>query len=58
MRSFDFRFGVGDFDWKEFTSRMKQKTYEEIKEYGVSFTSVLFVFNHRFRMLLKATTAI
>ncbi|PNY08950.1 CHD3-type chromatin-remodeling factor pickle-like protein [Trifolium pratense] len=27
------RFGVGDFDWKEFTSRMKQKTYEEIKEY-------------------------
>ncbi|MCI46268.1 CHD3-type chromatin-remodeling factor PICKLE-like, partial [Trifolium medium] len=26
-------FGVGDFDWKEFTSRMKQKTYEEIKEY-------------------------
>lgn len=28
-----YRFGVGDFDWKEFTSRMKQKTYEEIKEY-------------------------
>lgn len=27
-----YRFGVGDFDWKEFTSRMKQKTYEEIKE--------------------------
>ncbi|KAK4600631.1 hypothetical protein RGQ29_010329 [Quercus rubra] len=31
------RFGVGDFDWKEFTSRMKQKTYEEIKEYGTLF---------------------
>ncbi|KAF5461360.1 hypothetical protein F2P56_017465 [Juglans regia] len=33
------RFGVGDFDWKEFTSRMKQKTYEEIKDYGVLFLS-------------------
>ncbi|KAL2346668.1 hypothetical protein Fmac_000668 [Flemingia macrophylla] len=31
------RFGVGDFDWKEFTSRMKQKTYEEIKDYGTLF---------------------
>uniref|UniRef100_A0A2N9GHG6 CHD subfamily II SANT-like domain-containing protein n=1 Tax=Fagus sylvatica TaxID=28930 RepID=A0A2N9GHG6_FAGSY len=29
------RFGVGDFDWKEFTPRMKQKTYEEIKEYSL-----------------------
>ncbi|PON99206.1 histone H3-K9 methyltransferase [Trema orientale] len=26
------RFGVGDFDWKDFTARMKQKTYEEIKD--------------------------
>ncbi|KAL4022127.1 hypothetical protein IC575_015850 [Cucumis melo] len=33
------RFGVGDFDWKEFISRMKQKTYEEIKEYGTLFLS-------------------
>ncbi|OIV96461.1 hypothetical protein TanjilG_07853 [Lupinus angustifolius] len=33
------RFGVGDFDWKEFTSRMKKKTYEEIKDYGTLFLS-------------------
>ncbi|XP_027333357.1 CHD3-type chromatin-remodeling factor PICKLE [Abrus precatorius] len=33
------RFGVGDFDWKAFTSCMKQKTYEEIKEYGTLFLS-------------------
>ncbi|KAK7311902.1 hypothetical protein RJT34_10364 [Clitoria ternatea] len=33
------RFGVGDFDWKEFTSRMKQKTYDEIKDYGTLFLS-------------------
>ncbi|CAJ1973658.1 unnamed protein product [Sphenostylis stenocarpa] len=33
------RFGVGDFDWKEFTSRLKQKTYEEIKDYGTLFLS-------------------
>ncbi|CAL0327180.1 unnamed protein product [Lupinus luteus] len=33
------RFGVGDFDWKEFTPRMKQKTYEEIKDYGILFFS-------------------
>ncbi|PPR87985.1 hypothetical protein GOBAR_AA32704 [Gossypium barbadense] len=26
------RFGVGDFDWKEFASRLKQKSYDEIKE--------------------------
>ncbi|WMV34711.1 hypothetical protein MTR67_028096 [Solanum verrucosum] len=26
------RFGVGDYDWAEFTPRLKQKTYEEIKE--------------------------
>ncbi|KAK4274486.1 hypothetical protein QN277_017696 [Acacia crassicarpa] len=31
------RFGMGDYDWKEFTSRMKQKTYEEIKDYGILF---------------------
>ncbi|RDY08117.1 CHD3-type chromatin-remodeling factor PICKLE, partial [Mucuna pruriens] len=33
------RFGVGDYDWKEFTSRMKQKSYEEIEEYGKLFLS-------------------
>ncbi|KAK7283118.1 hypothetical protein RIF29_12416 [Crotalaria pallida] len=33
------RFGVGDFDWKEFASRMKPKTYEEIKDYGTLFLS-------------------
>ncbi|XP_020208331.1 CHD3-type chromatin-remodeling factor PICKLE [Cajanus cajan] len=33
------RFGVGDFDWKDFTSHMKQKTYEEIEEYGKLFLS-------------------
>lgn len=33
------RFGVGEYDWKEFTSRMKQKTYEEIRDYGVLFLS-------------------
>ncbi|XVF35658.1 hypothetical protein REPUB_Repub18cG0165100 [Reevesia pubescens] len=31
------RFGVGDYDWKEFAPRLKQKTYEEIKDYGVLF---------------------
>ncbi|XWS70486.1 hypothetical protein CRYUN_Cryun03dG0052200 [Craigia yunnanensis] len=31
------RFGVGDFDWKEFASRLKQKTYDEIKDYGTLF---------------------
>nr|GEV04428.1 CHD3-type chromatin-remodeling factor PICKLE-like [Tanacetum cinerariifolium] len=33
------RFGVGDFDWAEFTSRLKQKSYEEIKVYGTLFLS-------------------
>ncbi|KAK4277229.1 hypothetical protein QN277_015253 [Acacia crassicarpa] len=33
------RFGVGDYDWKEFTPRLKQKTHEEIKDYGVLFLS-------------------
>ncbi|KAI5647924.1 hypothetical protein M9H77_33929 [Catharanthus roseus] len=33
------RFGVGDFDWAEFTPRLKQKSYEEIKEYGKLFLS-------------------
>ena len=27
------RFGVGNYDWKEFVPRLKQKTYDEIKEY-------------------------
>lgn len=31
------RFGVGDFDWKEFAPRLKQKSYEEIREYGILF---------------------
>ncbi|XVE71251.1 hypothetical protein DITRI_Ditri10aG0135600 [Diplodiscus trichospermus] len=31
------RFGVGDFDWKEFAPRLKQKTYDEIKDYGTLF---------------------
>ncbi|CAH8390357.1 unnamed protein product [Eruca vesicaria subsp. sativa] len=31
------RFGVGNYDWKEFVPRLKQKTYDEIKEYGVLF---------------------
>ncbi|XP_037493511.1 CHD3-type chromatin-remodeling factor PICKLE [Jatropha curcas] len=33
------RFGVGEYDWKEFAPRMKQKTYEEIRDYGVLFLS-------------------
>ncbi|KAL3497299.1 hypothetical protein ACH5RR_040031, partial [Cinchona calisaya] len=33
------RFGVGDFDWAEFTQRLKQKSYEEIKDYGTLFLS-------------------
>ncbi|KAJ7966246.1 CHD3-type chromatin-remodeling factor PICKLE [Quillaja saponaria] len=33
------RFGTGDFDWKEFAPRMKQKTYEEIRNYGALFLS-------------------
>ncbi|KAL6212996.1 hypothetical protein ACLB2K_018211 [Fragaria x ananassa] len=31
------RFGMGDYDWKEFVARMKQKTYEEIKAYATLF---------------------
>ncbi|XP_030476827.2 CHD3-type chromatin-remodeling factor PICKLE isoform X2 [Syzygium oleosum] len=31
------RFGVGDFEWREFAPRLKQKTYEEIKDYGRIF---------------------
>ncbi|PHT45769.1 CHD3-type chromatin-remodeling factor PICKLE [Capsicum baccatum] len=33
------RFGVGDYDWAEFTPRLKQKTYEEIRDYGTLFLS-------------------
>ncbi|KAI8547605.1 hypothetical protein RHMOL_Rhmol07G0208400 [Rhododendron molle] len=33
------RFGVGEWDWAEFTPRMKQKTYEEIKNYGRLFVA-------------------
>ncbi|KAK9280656.1 hypothetical protein L1049_014353 [Liquidambar formosana] len=31
------RFGVGEFDWAEFVPRLKQKTFKEIKEYGIIF---------------------
>ncbi|XP_057959148.1 CHD3-type chromatin-remodeling factor PICKLE-like [Malania oleifera] len=31
------RFGVGEFDWAEFAPRLKQKNYEEIKDYGTLF---------------------
>ncbi|XP_010526237.1 PREDICTED: CHD3-type chromatin-remodeling factor PICKLE-like [Tarenaya hassleriana] len=31
------RYGIGNCDWKEFVPRLKQKTYEEIKEYGTLF---------------------
>ncbi|GKV03180.1 hypothetical protein SLEP1_g15531 [Rubroshorea leprosula] len=31
------RFGVGEYDWKEFTPRLKQKTFEEIRDYGTLF---------------------
>uniref|UniRef100_A0A5B7BD29 Putative CHD3-type chromatin-remodeling factor PICKLE n=1 Tax=Davidia involucrata TaxID=16924 RepID=A0A5B7BD29_DAVIN len=33
------RFGVGDFDWAEFAQRLKQKTFDEIKDYGTLFLS-------------------
>ncbi|KAK3036792.1 hypothetical protein RJ639_030484 [Escallonia herrerae] len=33
------RFGVGEFDWAEFTPRLKQKSFEEIKDYGTLFLS-------------------
>ncbi|KAI3467977.1 hypothetical protein Pfo_024640 [Paulownia fortunei] len=31
------RFGVGEFDWAEFVPRLKQKTFEEINDYGRLF---------------------
>ncbi|KAM7276909.1 hypothetical protein ACFE04_018775 [Oxalis oulophora] len=31
------RFGVGEWDWKDFTSRMKQKSLEEIQSYAKIF---------------------
>ncbi|KAG6739227.1 hypothetical protein POTOM_056818 [Populus tomentosa] len=31
------RYGVGDYDWKEFAPRLKQKTYEEVENYGRLF---------------------
>ncbi|KAJ8751693.1 hypothetical protein K2173_025859 [Erythroxylum novogranatense] len=31
------RFGVGEYDWKEFVPRLKQKTYKEIESYGKLF---------------------
>uniref|UniRef100_A0A7N0U7Q7 CHD3-type chromatin-remodeling factor PICKLE n=1 Tax=Kalanchoe fedtschenkoi TaxID=63787 RepID=A0A7N0U7Q7_KALFE len=31
------RFGTGEYDWAEFVPRLKQKTFEEIHEYGRLF---------------------
>ncbi|KAH6757889.1 chromatin remodeling factor CHD3 [Perilla frutescens var. hirtella] len=31
------RFGVGEFDWAEFVPRLKQKTFDEINDYGSLF---------------------
>ncbi|KAK4415413.1 CHD3-type chromatin-remodeling factor PICKLE [Sesamum alatum] len=31
------RFGVGEYDWAEFAPRLKQKTYDEINDYGRLF---------------------
>ncbi|KAL3680801.1 hypothetical protein R1sor_023757 [Riccia sorocarpa] len=33
------RYGLGDFTWSEFAPRLKQKTREEIKNYGTLFLS-------------------
>ncbi|CAI9759692.1 unnamed protein product [Fraxinus pennsylvanica] len=33
------RFGVGEYDWAEFVPRLKQKSYEEIRDYGRLFLS-------------------
>ncbi|XP_019438781.1 PREDICTED: CHD3-type chromatin-remodeling factor PICKLE-like [Lupinus angustifolius] len=33
------RFGIGDNDWESFVPRMKQKSVEEIREYGMLFLS-------------------
>lgn len=38
----DYRFGVGEFDWKEFTPRLKQKSYEEIREYLTELCFICF----------------
>ncbi|XP_074276620.1 CHD3-type chromatin-remodeling factor PICKLE-like isoform X2 [Silene latifolia] len=35
------RFGAGDYDWVEFVPRLKQKTYEEIENYGQHFIAHL-----------------
>ncbi|KAH9622680.1 hypothetical protein KSS87_011396, partial [Heliosperma pusillum] len=35
------RFGFGEYDWAEFVPRLKQKTYEEIENYGLHFMSRL-----------------
>ncbi|KAK9683495.1 hypothetical protein RND81_10G145300 [Saponaria officinalis] len=35
------RFGAGDYDWAEFVPRLKQKTYEEIENYGQLFIAHL-----------------
>ncbi|CAA2986759.1 CHD3-type chromatin-remodeling factor PICKLE [Olea europaea subsp. europaea] len=33
------RFGVGEYDWAEFVPRLKQKSHEEIRDYGRLFLS-------------------
>ncbi|KAK1275276.1 CHD3-type chromatin-remodeling factor PICKLE [Acorus gramineus] len=33
------RYGLGDYDWREFTPRLKQKSLREVKEYGTLFLS-------------------
>lgn len=33
------RFGVGEYDWADFVPRMKQKTFDEIQDYGMLFLS-------------------
>ncbi|XAR71032.1 DNA helicase [Bertholletia excelsa] len=35
------RFGVGEYDWVEFVPRLKQKTFEEIRDYGKLFLAHL-----------------
>lgn len=43
ITSYLYRFGAGEFDWADFTPRLKQKTYEEIQEYGHTLTLKLSI---------------
>lgn len=38
-----YRFGAGEFDWADFTPRLKQKTYEEIQEYVHTLTVKFYI---------------